>query len=50
MVSNTDNNQGGDFSITESVNAFPEAIIDFPYFSTSDWSFDPINLDNVELF
>lgn len=49
MSRNTEDNQGGDFPTMDANNAFLGEIFDFPYFGTSDWSFDPINLDNIEL-
>jgi len=46
---NRDDNQGGDMPTMDFSNAFLEGIFDFPYFGTSDWSFDPSDLENIEL-
>lgn len=42
--------QSREAPFTDTNNAFPDGIFDFPYFGTSEWSFDPVNLDNVELW
>lgn len=50
VMANTDDHQMRVGTANGSNNLFLEDILDFPGFSSSDWSFDAVNLENIEFW